>query len=217
MPLVDVEFSTNGSALNGDIAEFLRDVDERITDFFRTSRGGCSGFVPSDYGPIYEALRVVADENLAAGGAFCEWGSGFGVVSSMAAMLDFDSCGIEIERDLVDEADRLAEDYDLSVEFIHGSFIPPGGAAEAEKVYLDDNDGFSWLVTDTDSTYDELGRDPEDFDLIFAYPWPDEERVINNLFEAYAAKGALLLTQEKFNSLRLQRKVGGNSRPKRLR
>lgn len=217
MPLVDVDFSMPPQPINGQAARFLRDADERISEFFRHSRGGCSGFVPSDYGPIYEALRSIVDLNLATGSAFCEWGSGFGVVSSLAAMLDFDACGIEIERDLVDEADQLAEDYDLPVEFIHGSFIPPGGAREAEQVYLHDNDGFSWLVTDTDSTYDELGRDPDDFDVIFAYPWPDEERVIFNLFDAYAAKGALLLTQEKFNMLRLQRKVSHPARQKRSR
>ncbi len=217
MPLVDVDFSKNASPLDGAVATFLRDADERITDFFRTNRGGCSAFVPSDYAPIYEALQAVIDSDLATGNAFCEWGSGFGVVSSMAAMLEFDACGIEIERDLVDEACRLAEDYDLPVEFVQGSFIPPGGAQEAEQVYLHDNDGFSWLVTDTDSTYDELGREPDDFDIIYAYPWPDEERVICNLFEAYAAKGALLLTQEKFNSLRLQRKVGNRTRQKKMR
>lgn len=214
MALVDVEFSVKNRTLNGRVARFLRDADERITEFYRTSRGSCSGFVPSDYAPIYEALEAIVDQNLATGNSFCEWGSGFGVVASMAAMLDFDACGIEIERDLVDESAQLAEDYDLDVEFIHGSFIPPGGAREAEQVYLHDNDGFSWLVTDTDSTYEDLGREPDDFDVVFAYPWPDEEGVIFNLFDAFAAKGALLLTQEKFNVLRLQRKV---SSPQRLR
>lgn len=217
MPLVDVDFSMKSRPLKGRVSEFLRDADERITEFYRTSRGGCSGFVPSDYGPIYEALEAIVELNLATGNAFCEWGSGFGVVASLAAMLDFDACGIEIERDLVDESNQLAEDYDLEVEFIHGSFIPPGGAREAEQVYLHDNDGFSWLVTDTDSTYDELGREPDDFDVIFAYPWPDEERVIFNLFDAYAAKGALLLTQEKYNMLRLQRKVSAPTRQRRGR
>jgi hypothetical protein len=52
-----------------------------------------------------------------------------------------------------------------------------------------------------------LQLDPDDFDIIFAYPWPGEEQVIFDLFADNAAVGALLLTYLGQEGLRLQRKV----------
>src|SRR5262245_50345847 len=84
-------------------------------------------FVPSDHLCAFGALQALAESALAPGGRFCEWGSGFGVVTCLAAMIGFDACGIEIEPELVDAARRLAEDFELSAEFVCGSFIPRGG------------------------------------------------------------------------------------------
>ena len=36
----------------------------------------------------------------------------------------------------------------------------------------------------------ELGLDPDDFDIVFAYPWPGEEQIIFDLFASHAATGA---------------------------
>ena len=118
-------------------------------------------------------------------------------------VLEFKVCGIEIERDLVDASQRLAEDYGLPVEFVHGSFIPAGAEAYTEHY----PESF-WLVTDADDAYDDLGLDPDDFDVVFAYAWPDDERLIATLFEEYAAEEALLLMYNQFNSVSLRRKVG---------
>jgi hypothetical protein len=211
MPLVDIEISTNGSVLPDDVADFLREVDSRVDRFVRNSSDHVTSFVPSDFVTVYHALRVISDTNLAAGASFCEWGSGFGVVASLAAMLEFNVCGIEIERSLVDASQRLADDYGLPVEFIHGSFIPEGAEAFADETLADNNADFFWLVTDADDAYDKLGLDPDDFDVVFAYPWPGEESLIESLFEEYAAEGALLLTYGQFDSVRLQRKVQNKS------
>ena len=147
-------------------------------------------------------MRNLSEANLTRGNLFCEWGSGFGVVACLASMLDFDAVGIEIERELVDEAEQLADDFGLSVEFIHGSFIPQGG-----EVYVNAGTAFAWLTTDEDRTNEELGLDPDDFDVIFAYPWPDEEGVTEQLFERYARHGAVLATYHG-NEFRLRRKKG---------
>ena len=64
------------------------------------------------------------------------------------------------------------------------------------------------LVTDADDGYDELRLDPDEFNVVFAYPWPGEECLIESLFEKYAAEEALLLTYNQYNSVRLRRKVG---------
>jgi hypothetical protein len=203
MPLVDIGISINGSVLPDDVVAFLSEADLRVSQFVRNSPIRVTGFVPSGFVSVYHALRAITAANLAPGTSLCEWGSGFGVVASLAAMLEFKACGIEIEKDLVDASRRLADDFGLPVEFVHGSFIPSGAEA-----YADNNAEFSWLVTDSDNAYDELGLDLDDFDVVFAYPWPGEEYLITSLFEKYAAEGALLLMYDQFNSVRLLSKVG---------
>ena len=207
MPLVDVELPIVELKLPPDVDRFLREADQRIEEFQRRSPVPLAGFVPSDFVTVYHGLRTIAETNLAAGQSFCEWGSGFGVVTSLAAMLEFNACGIEIEWDLVDAARTLAEDFSLFAEFIHGSFIPTGSEHLAEEAYAADEGESFWLVTDTDNTYDELGLDPSDFDLVFAFPWPNEESLITRLFQSRASDGALLLTYNQLDSVRLQRKI----------
>jgi hypothetical protein len=208
VPLVDIEISPNGSVLPDDVVAFLGEADLRVSQFTRNSPIRVTGFVPSDFVTVYRALRAITEANLAPGTSLCEWGSGFGVVASLASMLEFKACGIEIERDLVDASRRLADDFGLPVEFVHGSFIPSGAEACAEEAYADNNGEYSWLVTDGDDGYDELGLAPDDFDVVFAYPWPGEECLIASLFEKYAAEEALLLMYNQYDSLRLRRKVG---------
>ncbi len=211
MPLVEIEVSVNGSDLPENVVVFLGEADLRVNQFVRNSPLRVTGFVPSDFVTVYHALRAVTEANLSPGTSLCEWGSGFGVVASLAAMLEFKACGIEIERDLVDASRRLADDFGLPVEFVHGSFIPSGAEACAEEAYSDNNAEYSWLVTDADDAYDELGLDPDDFDVVFSYPWPGEEFLITSLFEKYAAEEALLLMYDQFDSVRLLRKVGKRS------
>ena len=206
MPLLEIDLSINGSVLPDDVVAFLREADLRVSQFVKNSR--VAGFVPSDFVMVYRSLRAIAEANLASGTSLCEWGSGFGVVASLAAMLEFKVCGIEIERGLVNASRRLAHDFRLPVEFVHGSFVPAGAEADIEVADADSSTEYFWLVTDTDDTYDELGLGPHDFDVVFAYPWPAEEYLIEGLFEKYAAEEALLLTYTQYNSVRLQRKVG---------
>jgi hypothetical protein len=110
-------------------------------------------------------------------------------VACLAAFLDFDAVGIEIDPELVQEAKALARDFDLPVEYVCGSFIPQGA-----RISLKPSEGYSWLTTDGASAHEELGLSTDDFSVIFAYPWPDEESVLASLFEAYAAPGAILVT-----------------------
>src|SRR5439155_259993 len=114
-------------------------------------------FVASDYASVYAALRLLTASDQVAGQWFCEWGSGLGVVSCLAAMLGFDAWGIEVEEELVEGARRLADDFTLPVEFARGSFIP----AEAEKD-LETAGEFAWLSTDGRSGYEALGLGVED-------------------------------------------------------
>jgi hypothetical protein len=200
MPLANLNLTIAANSVPGEVRRFLREAERRIERFQRTTR--IWGFVPSDGGRAYGVLRALAAAHLTPGGLFCEWGSGFGVVASLAAMLDFDACGIEIEGELVDAAQQLADDFGLPVEFICGSFIPQGGGPSGDA-----SDGFAWLTPDEGTTEAELGLGPADFDVIFAYPWPDEERLIEDLFERHAAIGAVLVTYHGSDDFRLRRKI----------
>jgi hypothetical protein len=200
MSLLDVRLETEAAQPPRDVRHFLREAGRRIERF--QIDHNIPAFVPSDFAKTYGVLKALTATGVAGGNLFCEWGSGFGVVACLAAMLEFDACGIEIEGELVDAARLLADDFDLPVEFIRGSFIPKGS-----KVRLDAGDGFSWLTTDDGGAHEEMGLGPDDFDLIFAYPWPDEEKKVSALFERHAGAGAVLLTYHGGEELRLRRKV----------
>ena len=202
MPLVDLDLHVGALCLPHDVRSFLQEADRRIERFQLHSR--IPGFVPSDFARAYGVLRALSAAGLARGELFCEWGSGFGVVACLAALLDFDACGIEIEGELVDAAQQLADDFCLPVQFVRGSFIPSGGAARARA-----GAEFAWLTTDEAPAHTELGLTPDDFAVIFAYPWPDEERLTGDLFGRYAARGAVLVTYHEAEGFRVRRKTGG--------
>jgi len=206
MPLVDIELSIDRSDLPSDVRAFLREAYLRVGQHVRNSPIRLSGFAPSGFATVYRSMRAIVEAKIASGNSFCEWGSGFGAVASLATMLKFRGFGIEIDGDFVDASRQLAQDFGLPVKFVHGSYIP-SGEGSCDNYATE----FSALVSDTDNAYSELGLDPDDFDVFFAYPWPREEHVIENLFARYAAEGALLLTYNRFHSLRLRRKVGERS------
>jgi hypothetical protein len=200
MPLLDFEVIGTRSAVPGDVRALLREASRRVRRLRRELH--IPGFIPSDFLLAYRALRAVTGADLVPGDRFCEWGSGLGVVTCLAAMMGFDAIGIEIEAELVDAAQELADDFGLSAEFVHGSFIPGGRRAEAVCAR-----SFAWLATGKCSAYGQLGSDPDEFDLIFAYPWPDEEEATSELFEHYAAEGGVLLTFHGGDKLRFRRKL----------
>lgn len=205
MALTDLEIPRTDGPLPPEVRRFIREADRRIADFQIWSR--VPAFVPSNFEPAYRVLRAVAENPVARGTRFCEWGSGFGAVTCLASMLDFEAVGIEVEAELVAEARRLADDYSLTAEFVAGSFVPPGAE---NRVYSAGE--YAWFTTEADAAYAELGLEIDDFDVVFAYPWPDEEGAVSDLFEKYAGTGAVLATYHGSGEFRLKRKV-----PKRKR
>ncbi len=156
-------------------------------------------FVPSDFEAAWRTLSAIAESGLATGSYFCEWGSGFGVVTCLAAWLEFTAYGIEIEPDLVEEATKLAALRDLPAEFVCGTFLPH----EASELATTSNE-FSWLAEGGADAYEELGLQIADFDVIYVFPWPGEAATIEEVFHHLAADGALLLTFDSRGDVRVQ-------------
>ncbi len=210
MALAELHLPIDDAPPPRDVRLFLREAQRRIRRFQRTCRS--PAFMPSNFARAHAVLRALAGSTLAPGARFCEWGSGFGVVACLAAMLDFDACGIEIDGALAAEAQELADDFGLPVEFVHGSFIPAGADAYVDAAYARSGDGFSWLTMESDGALDELGLSTNDFDVVFVYPWPDEEGVVVGLFDRFAAVGATLVSHHSDDAFRLRRKTAERKR-----
>jgi hypothetical protein len=208
MPLRDLDLSPSDDPIPVDVARFIREADQRIDIFQDACR--VPGFVPSDYSTAYRVLRAVAESGLPRGRQFCEWGSGFGVIACLAAMLDFDSCGVEVESILVEEARKLADDFELPVEFAAGSYVPRGAEDRVHR-----GGGYSWFSTEGDYAYEDLGLEPRDLDVVFAYPWPDEEPVTLDLFQRYCGSGAILITFHGGEDFRVRRNRKSKKKPRR--
>jgi hypothetical protein len=200
MPLVEISLITDSSPIPSDVIAFIEEADRRIEAFQRDAP--VPGFVASDYTATYRLLRTLMQDRVVSGNLLCEWGSGFGVVAGLASMVGFEACGIEIEPSLVAEARRLADDFALPIHFLEGSYLPQGSTKNAPRV------DYSWLDTREYRADDETMLDPGDFDVIFAYPWPDEFAIAERIFDRRGRKGALLATFSPGGAFRIRRKVG---------
>ena len=49
-------------------------------------------------------------------------------------------------------------------------------------------------IIDAPSAYDELDMELRDFDLIYAYPWPDERSLYHNIVREFGRGDTLLLS-----------------------
>ena len=188
------------------VRALLADAASRIDQFVEVHKNDpAAGFVPSDYEAVYRALAALhkgAAGVILPGNAFCEWGSGLGVIAALAAMIGYDAVGIEIDARLVAASRLLADDHRVNVELVRGSYVPDGHEPDE-----DFNDSHVMTLESGRAAYDELGLDPDDFDCIFAYPWPGEDDVVTAIFDRYAARGAVLLTFHGQDGLLIRRKV----------
>lgn len=202
MALEDMPVTPRIGDLPGPVSAFLADADQYIKDYFSVGPDRpIGGFVPSDYPPIYQTLGGLIDLGFDPG-LFCEWGSGFGVVSGLAAMLGHEAHGIEIDSDLIEPARELLEEHDLDVSIHSGSYVP-GDFDDTEQP-----EDFEFLtVVPGPSAYDEIGLDLDEFDVVFVFPWPGTESLHFEMFDRYAAPGCILISHHGVNGNRVQRKV----------
>ena len=200
MRLVPVELPISDEPIPAEVAALLAEARRRVDAL--DERVSTPAFVASDFELVYRALAQIQAKKLATGRRFIEWGSGIGAVTCLAVLTGFDAVGIEIEAELVEIAEELALEMDIAAQFSCGSFVPAGA-----EPHIDSVSDVTWLSTSGPDGYEPLELDPDDFDVVFSYPWPGEEQVIFDLFEDCAAVGSLLLTYHGQEGLRLQRKV----------
>lgn len=170
------------------LAEF-RELWHKVQEIWdsQSDEPAFRSYVSADYEPIFHSLRKLQGKAC----TFLEWGSGLGVVAIMASRMGFDSYGIEAEAELVEYAEEFADMYGPETRFAVGSFIPDEFEWEP-----DSGDEFQRSFVDIRSAYDELDMELRDFDLVYAYPWPDEHSLFHSIMREFGCQNALLLSYD---------------------
>jgi hypothetical protein len=145
------------------------------------------GYVSADYRTVYKSLARLRGSV----STVLEWGSGLGIVTIMASRMGFEAYGIEAKPDLVEYSESLAQAYGPLARFSQGSFIP-----DEFKWNPSDGDDAYRTIIDAASAYDELDMEIRDFDLIYAYPWPNEHTLYHNIMREFGRPDALLLSYD---------------------
>ena len=151
------------------------------------ARHAFRSYASADYSAVYHALAQLQNQVT----SVLEWGSGLGIVTIMASRMGFDAYGIEAEPELVEHARNFAKTYGPEARFASGSFIPdeyvwnPAAGDESLKTEID-----------VASAYDKFDLELRDFDLIYAYPWPDEHTLYHNILRQFGGDHAMLLSYD---------------------
>jgi hypothetical protein len=172
-------------------------------------------FVPSVPERVFAVLEEVTTRKLPPTWVFCEWGSGFGTATCLAALLGYEAYGLEIDEELVRLSRAIARRLGIRVKILCASLFPAGYAAYAGV------NGAALvtpaLVRDQHNTdaargplrYDGMELAIADIGLFFAYPWPEERELIRQLFAAVAREGAILVVYHTDTDIRIFRKMEG--------
>ena len=178
--------------------DLMRVIWVRIDEIWtvRNARPAFSGYVSADYEEVFEQLWRMRKQ----AGTFLEWGSGLGAVAMMAAVIGYEAYGIEAEEELVRISEDLADEFDIDVTFATGSFIPDDFAWEPAT-------GANVTITQIDipDAYAELGMELSDFDMVYAYPWPDEHGLLEGIMKQFSRPGTTLFTFDAHEGNQLRR------------
>ena len=189
-----IDYEAESPEVPEPFASLIQDADERWENFWAQKLNKrYPRYVASEPTQVYAALKHVRDEGLALGERFIEWGSGFGVATSLAAQLGFEATGIELEDGLVEIAESLAEKHQTGAEFIATTYIPEG--------YISyDHVGGSDIVPDESfghhpepPRYEGMDIGLDEIDVFFVYPWPGEQEMMLKLFQSVASEDAILI------------------------
>src|SRR5205823_2197547 len=170
-------------------------------------------FVASVAERVWAVLAEVTRRQLPPTRVFCEWGSGFGTATCLAALLGYEAYGLEIDAELVRLSRAIARRLGIPVQMLCTSLLPEGYEAYAGI------DGAALVTPESVSDHNDEDRGPlrynvmdidiADIGVFFAYPWPDEQELMQQLFDAVAMAGAILVVYHTDTDIRVFRKVEG--------
>src|SRR4029453_9763666 len=83
-------------------------------------------FVPSVPERVFAVLEEVTRRQLPPTRVFCEWGSGFGTATCLAALLGYEAYGLEIDAELVRLSRAMARRLGIRVTMLCTSLFPGG-------------------------------------------------------------------------------------------
>lgn len=161
------------------------------------------GYVSADFAAIHTRLESLKQRTH----TFLEWGSGLGVVAIMASRLGFDAYGIEVKPELVEAARELAERFEATPQFGTGSFIPEEFSGDLSR-----GDEFHRTETQDRSAYAQIDMELRDFDVVYAYPWPEEHTIFRSIIRRCASPHTLYLQYDAREGLSLTRPAARRAR-----
>jgi hypothetical protein len=194
MAIEEIDIEVPEAVVPGSVARLITTCSRGWERFFADHDDPAPRFVPSVPEIVFAALQEVTEQHLPPNRIFCEWGSGFATATCMAALLGYKAYGIEIEAELVSLSRAIARRLRVPVEIICTSMFPKGygsisGVGRAELVKPE---SFSHHHQKP-LRYDGMDIDIADIGLFFAYPWPEERELMQELFDAVAAAEAILV------------------------
>jgi hypothetical protein len=125
----------------------------------------------------------------------------------MASRLGFEAYGIEVEQELVLAANELASRFQAIPVFAQGSFIPDDFEPDLSR-----GDEFHRTNVVDRSGYHQLDMELRDFDVVYAYPWPEEHAVFRSILRQHAASHTLYLRYDNREGLSLSRPAARSRR-----
>lgn len=219
MPLEEIEISLPSppAEVPTAVTEWIAESDRRIDEFFHAERNRkLPKYLPSDPDLLCAVLQVITEDDLPLGRVFCEWGSGFGVGTGIAALLGYEAWGIEWEDELVEIAEQLAGDLGVDANFLATSYLPEGYESaegvggeilirDAVFTHPDDASGRMGEIG-----YEGMARELSEVDVFYVYPWPYQQEFMHQLFDELAVEGAILITYLGSGEISVWRKVAGD-------
>lgn len=192
--ITQIDYEAKVHDLPQSFSELINHAEDLWTEFWaKKLNRRFPRYIASDPAQVYAALKHVRESGLAYGDRFIEWGSGFGVATSMAAMLGYEATGIELEAGLVKIATKLADAHNTGAEFIATSYIPEGYISYEHiggtDIVPDDSFGHQSEAP----RYEDMDVALDEIDVFFVYPWPGEQEMMLKLFESVASEDALLI------------------------
>lgn len=207
MPLLPLEIEINADtvALTESECTQIKAAEQAVASLRHREPNVTRLLQTSDAVAFCAGMRALLRHRCLTGRRFCEWGSGVGLIAALASLHGFTSCGIEAESLLFREAQKTFSPTGNGPRFAHGSFVPSTVSGQFQVVGT--YGATLWQPSIEPDPYAALGLSSDEFDLIYAYPWPREINLYESLFECCAGPDAVLWLYIQGAAPRFWRKV----------